>query len=105
MKTQLTPDDIVRWFREQATLFNKMADQVESTFLRLPREAHPPRTEACEITVDGIKKMMEGRAIRLATLAEQLGVEKEVVKPLLTPENGFEIADQGWIRVSENGKK
>lgn len=98
MKTrELSPADIVGWFRHQAKVFNEMADAIESTFTvdGRPRD-FPPTPTASEV-----RKTLAGKAMRLADLARILKVGPDELKPMLTEENGFVLGERGWIRAKK----
>jgi hypothetical protein len=97
---ELSPQDVVRWFRTQAKSFQQMADTVEATF-KINSVRFAPDTSLTAITADHLKEAIKekGKQMRVATLAKQFNVENHVIKSIVQdPKSGLEIGEKGWIK-------
>jgi hypothetical protein len=111
-KMDLSPKQIIDWFRQQSKQFKEIADSLESTFgpdnasgaLTRPRRIVDGQVSTDgNVTADQVRNALKFRKMRLNKLAEKLGVSESKIRPLLTTENGIEIGERGWIKlISEN---
>jgi len=114
---QITPQDMVNWFRAKSKEFTQMADSLESTFnlttgtpaigitrtRREPQgEALPAKEEApTTITAESVKWRMDGKAKRLGQLAGACGVTEQALLAIIQePGSGLELATRGWVKLS-----
>ena len=98
---QLSTADIVTWLRQQSARFAEMADEIDGTFGSLPSSSSPRRSsEPQPLTVESIVKQMDGRAMRISRLAEELHVDEDKLIAIMTPVNGFIRGARSWYTHS-----
>jgi hypothetical protein len=110
--SQLTPTEIVQWFREQAEIFTQMADTVENTFRAVPRTeltvqtTTTPHPNGNTATAEKIRQLVSVKAARAASLAKALGTSKAHIRRIVTAEgSGLVLGDRGWIFLTEQTAK
>ncbi len=113
METNLSPEEIVAWLRNQAKKFNDMATTIEQTFkiepvvgaegvTRYQRKIAPiaqPRTGT--VTAEELEKSVAQKSGRVDDLAQRHNVEKSTITSLLEPKSKVYVAERGWLKVRE----
>lgn len=82
-----------------------MAETVEATFKATNQAANgnghssqSPLPTLGKVTVDEVKTAVRAKSARVATLAKQFSVTEDLIESIIkNPDNGFTIADRGWI--------
>jgi selenocysteine lyase/cysteine desulfurase len=99
----ISPKEMVSWFRGKATEFNNIANTLEATFDSGNGAPNPQRVVVSnhDATLDEIK----ANAIkpkRAASIAAQLNTTREKVAEMIAkhPES-FEIIGRGWIKAKQ----
>ena len=103
-----TPSEIIAWFRDKATEFNRIADTLEITFETQPHlgngKRDPSQTQLKKaISVDDIKKIvLDKNSARPASIADELDVDKDDVNEIIDQHPSvFERIGKGWIKIKE----
>ena len=102
--SQITPIQVIQWFRDQAAEFEQMANKLEATFSSMPG-ANPigvvstnTGTQKLQvITPELIKSAIKLRGMRVKDFAANFHVTEQSVQSLIKPENRLEIVTGGWI--------
>jgi len=102
----ISTSDVIGWLREQARLFNQMADTIQSTFQVSQGisavNGQQTLPNLGTITVEKIREAVSQKAMRTATLAAQFSVpEYDVQKVLDSPDSGLKKGKQGWITLED----
>jgi hypothetical protein len=100
----ITPQQIVAWFRQQAENFNKMADTVEATFIRqgnltngvISPQASLPKMGS--VTIEQIRSRLAKKSARVVHLAHEFNVEETQVRSLINASgSGVKMKERGWL--------
>jgi hypothetical protein len=103
MATDLNPNDVVAWMREQAQRFTEMADHIEKAF----KISHsvPHATPAPSIPLpERIRELLtDGKARRAPHIAKELGVPVRQVQANVQGNRLLKRNERGWITLVEGG--
>jgi hypothetical protein len=107
--SDLTPQQIVAWFRNQAKKFTEMADFTEQTFsqpIRYKRtlESHYETTVGpapAQITAAQLEESVRKKGGRVKDLAERLKTDEATIEGLLDPGSRVYKAERGWLKLKE----
>jgi hypothetical protein len=119
---QITPQDMVNWFRARSKEFAKYADSLEGTFnlatgapavgkesgkerLRrmIAEEAALDANQQPSFTLTAavVREKMGGKAMRLGALAGACGVTEQAVQDIIeSQDSGLVLATRGWVKLS-----
>lgn len=90
----MSANDLVSALRKKASEFNSIATTLEQNFTS---GVVIPEIKNSVSVVETIRKYMDKKAYRSVKLAKQFGISREDIEKLLTPQNGFETGEKGWI--------
>lgn len=95
MKTELlNTTNVVGWLRLQSRQLAKMADDIEATLggssPRLQIRSDEP------LAAETVVAQMNGRAMRLGSLAKEMGRSESELKAIMTEKNGFTRGPRAW---------
>src|SRR5688572_16098206 len=81
----LSAKQVVSWLRNQASQFNRMADQIESAFnLHTRPDSHTPSLPALNtIPVEAVWARITEKSSRIADLAKHFGVHEAVIRQIV----------------------
>ena len=109
MADNLTPSQIVEWFREQARVFNQMATTIENTFKMIPptNGAESPALSGMgTFTPAMLRSALAEKAMRVATIAKQFNVrEYDVEKAIDSADSCVVRGRKGWITIKGSAFK
>ena len=92
---QISSADVISWLRSQSSRFATMADDIEATFG--DSQSRPQVRSTDLLTVEAVVIQMNGRSMRVSSLAREMGRSKSEFGNLMTVENGFSRRNQrGW---------
>ena len=96
----LTPQQIVAWYRAQAKKFNEMADYTEQTFMPTTamRDGHIAFNS---ISGEELENAVREKSGRIKDLADRLGTSEEEIENHLEPKSRVYIAGRGWLKIRE----
>ena len=101
----LNPQNIAKWFREQARRFNDIADTLDGTFASgnmLPTNGVRARTRVV-LDAELIQKMVKKRGHRVSDLARALDAQPEQIRDIIEePGSGLKIIPRGWVKATED---
>lgn len=117
----ISPQQIVEWFRAKAREFNGLADTLERTFTSSGSPAIGKSADAVRAPSHKIEATTSGQTDKLLPLAEQIRfalrvqghristlaaflntTEEAIMKEISRPWNGFYVGDRGWIKIQES---
>jgi hypothetical protein len=97
----ISPQEMIDWFRSQAAEFTRIANTLEDTFnSRGVRPKIQAVVEPAQITLDQIRQTLGSNSMRPADIATSLKTSKELVSGIVDkhPET-FEKFGKGWIKA------
>ena len=94
--SDLSPTDVAKWMREQASRFNAMAEEIERTFHIAPINL----TRTLELNLQMQNVLSDARARRAPELAADLGVTPEEVTQIALNDQVFARNERGWITLA-----
>jgi hypothetical protein len=100
--TNITPKDLITWFRVKAEEFNTIAETLQSTFDSGNGSPKPPNVVVLtpkDLTLDQVKALAK-KPTRASSIGQKLGTTRESVVDVITkhPE-AFETIGRGWIKA------
>lgn len=109
MGEQLTPQQVVAWFRSRADRFGEMADEVERTFnltngkVSVDTFSSQVSEAREELAIVRIKNLMaDGKSRRVADISTALALTEHVVRAAVYEAgDDFELNERGWISMKE----
>lgn len=104
MTPNLNPSEVVAWMREQAQQFNKMAEQLESTF-NLNGHHSPELDESSKVSLEDliINLLQDQTSRRVTTIAKDLGLSERAVDRSVRRSQRLQRNERGWITVKIGG--
>jgi hypothetical protein len=102
--SDLSPKQIVDWFRQQAIMFNEMANNVEQTFTLKPTAPllqSRPIPMSGTVTAEQLESRVREKSGRISNLANHFNVREESIISLLHPASRVYVAERGWLKLRE----
>ena len=101
MSTNLKPQEVATWMREQARRFTEMAEQIESTFSLNGRPVVPTqRVDSAESVTESVRDLLrDGKARRLSTISDELQIGIVGLDEILEDSAVFARNERGWISL------
>jgi hypothetical protein len=106
MQSNLSPQLVAAWLREQGQLFNQMADQIEAAF-RVESAFPNSRTvvgvpvNSGTVTPQQLEARIRERSGRIKDVAELFNVDRATIVGLLEPASNVYLAERGWLKVRQ----
>lgn len=102
MATDLNPNDVVTWMREQARRFTEMADQIEKTFKTSHSGATPIVAQSLPLSERIRNLLTDGKARRSPGIAKALNVSKAQVEKIVRDNGLLKRNERGWITLVDD---
>jgi len=100
MATDLNPNDVVMWMREQAQWFTEMADRIEKAFKTSHSAPSAPPSPSVPLS-DRIHKLLgDGKARRAPDIAKDLSVPLSQVRKIVENNGLLTRNERGWITMA-----
>lgn len=97
--SNLTPNQIAQWFRDQAQQFESIAKTVEQTF---KASAVQSQATMALVSPSEIKERLKVSTSRVKSLAAHFSVTPDVIEQAInSPGSGLEIRARGWVYAQE----
>lgn len=97
---ELNTTDVVGWLRLQSSRFARMADEIETTLgdssSRLQIRSDEP------LTAEAVSVQMNGRSMRIGSLAKEMGRNESELAAVMTAENGFTRGERAWYTYTNS---
>lgn len=97
---QMNTADVVGWLRLQSSRFARMADDIESTLGDSPSRLQIRSDEL--LTPEAVVTQMNGRKMRMGSLAKELGRSESELEAIMTEENGFTRGERAWYTYTNS---
>lgn len=99
----MNTSDVIQWLRRQSTRFAEMADEIELTFGTLVDvgSLSPQGSPNGTVEPEEVVEFMQGRSMRISTLAKEMNVTQQALSNVMTEDNGFTCGDRGWYSYEE----
>lgn len=94
----MNTSQVIEWLRGQSKRFAEMADEIESVLVTQANVGPLASQGSPNGTVDpqDVVETMQGRKMRITTLAREMNVTPEALAHVMTEANGFICGYRGW---------
>ena len=107
--SELSPQYIVAWYRQQAKKFNEIADYTEATFKLQTGQTQNKKVtvedETTDFTTDVTAAQLEAevreKSGRVKDLAGRLNTNEATIEALLEPASTVYKGGRGWLKTRE----
>ena len=108
--SELTPQEVAKWFRDQSKRFSQMADEVERSFGLKQATVSPRITETIApslpklgaVTLPEIREKLKHKSARPGELARHFNVDEAAITDLIhQPGSGIKMIERGWLKLEE----
>lgn len=97
---QMNTADVVGWLKLQSSRFADMAQEIESTLGGLSPRIQIRSDEP--LTPKAVVAQMNGRSMRMGSLAKEMGCDESELAAVMTAENGFTRGERAWYTYTNS---